>query len=163
MQVNDDMRRIYTIEEWCLGCKRCEVACRVAHSETKDPVKAYMHEAYLPPSRITVEGDRFLSLAINCRHCDEPRCVEGCISGAMAKDPVTGIVTSDIDRCVGCRTCMSFCPYGAVQVVRISERDRASKCDLCGAAAAAEASPSCVEACPNRALLFLGAEEVQHA
>ena len=153
-------RRIYAIEAWCLGCKRCEVACRVAHSETGDPVKAYNHEAGLAPSRITVEGDAFLSIAVNCRHCDHPRCVEGCISGAMGKDPVTGTVTSDPARCVGCRTCVSMCPFGAVKVVRAGLRDKALKCDLCGMSPedGGMALPSCVEACPNRALVYLESE-----
>ena len=184
------MRRVYAIEAWCVGCKRCEVACRVAHSETKHPVKAYLYEEDLLPSRVTVEGDRYLSIAVNCRHCDQPRCIEGCISGAMQKDPITGTVTSDIDRCVGCRTCVSFCPYGAVQIVKVqstnsmSRRDKALKCDLCGAvenavddsecrvdsegladvgasvpcASVPSANPSCVAACPNRALIYMECE-----
>ena len=164
------MRRVYAIEAWCVGCTRCEVACRVAHSDSKDAVKAYSYEEELLPSRITVEGDRYISIAVNCRHCDDPRCVEGCISGAMHKDPVTGTVISDSGRCVGCRTCVSFCPYGAVKVVSVkstdgmSRRDKALKCDLCGAAGgaagedASTGTPSCVDACPNRALIYMESE-----
>lgn len=153
------MKRIYAIEDWCVDCKRCEVACRVFHSESKDPVKAYRFEDNLAPSRVHVEGDEHLSIAVNCRHCDEPKCVEGCISGAMQKNPDTGLVTSDPIKCVGCRTCISFCPFGAVKVVSIKKRDKALKCDLCGEVLGEPGTPRCVEVCPNRALIYVESEE----
>ena len=34
-------------------------------------------------NRVRVEGDNIASFAANCRHCAKPKCVEGCISGAM--------------------------------------------------------------------------------
>ena len=153
------MQRIYAIEAWCIDCKRCEVACRVFHSRSQDPVKAYKFEAELPPTRVFVEGDSHLSIAVNCRHCDRPKCVEGCISGAMVKNPQTGLVTSDPEKCVGCRTCVSMCPYGAVRVVPVRQRDKAVKCDLCGEVFGKPGNPRCVEVCPNRALIYVESEE----
>ena len=41
-------------------------------------------------NRVRVEGDSIVSFAANCRHCAKPKCVEGCISGAMQRDPETG-------------------------------------------------------------------------
>lgn len=38
-------------------------------------------------NRVRVEGDNIVSFAANCRHCAKPKCVEGCISGAMATRP----------------------------------------------------------------------------
>lgn len=152
------MKRIYAIEDWCVDCKRCEVACKTAHSKSKDTVKALTFESPAPQSRITVEGDLHLSVAVNCRHCERPLCVEGCISGAMQKDPVTGVVTSDPEKCVGCRTCVSMCPYGCVTVTTVSGRDIALKCDLCGDGAGEPGEPKCVAACPNRALIYVESE-----
>lgn len=147
------MKRIYAIDAWCVDCKRCEVACKAFHSKSKDPVKAYLLEKDCPEARVRVEGDAQRSFAVNCRHCDKPLCVEGCISGVMQKDPVTGIVTSNPEKCVGCGTCVSMCPYGAVHLEKV-----AIKCDMCGDGCGSVGEPQCVAACPNRALIYVESE-----
>lgn len=152
------MKRIYAIESWCLDCKRCEIACKTRHSAMRDTVQALTKEDPAPTARVRVEGDLKISLAVNCRHCEHPKCVEGCISGAMRKDPETGLVTSDPDKCVGCRTCVSMCPFGCVQVVSVAGRDVALKCDLCTDDGRTPGSPSCVAACPNGALIYVESE-----
>ena len=152
------MKRIYAIESWCLDCKRCEIACKTRHSATRDTVRALTKEDPAPTARVRVEGDLKISLAVNCRHCEHPKCVEGCISGAMRKDPETGLVTSDPSKCVGCRTCVSMCPFGCVQVVSVAGRDIALKCDLCTDDDRTPGSPSCVAACPHGALRAVESE-----
>ncbi len=151
------MKRIFAIEAWCIDCKRCEVACKTFHSRSKDTFKAFMIEQPTPQNRVRVEGSKTLSIAINCRHCDHPKCVEGCISGAMTKDPRTGIVTSDPKKCVGCRTCESLCPFGAVRIEVEPETGKAKayKCDLCGEVLGEPGDPHCVAACPNNALIYV--------
>ncbi len=153
------MKRIYAIEHWCIDCKRCEVACKTFHSKSKDTVKAYKIEGQDAQNRINVEGTTVLSIAINCRHCKNPKCVEGCISGAMTKDAQTGIVTVDQTKCVGCRTCVSMCPFGAVRVESVEGRDVAFKCDLCGEILGQPGNPNCVAACPNKALIYVESED----
>lgn len=152
------MKRIYAIEEWCVNCRRCEVACKTFHSQSKDTYKAYMVEEPSPQNRVRVEGGQVLSIAINCRHCERPKCVEGCISGAMTKNPETGLVTSDPVKCVGCRTCVSMCPFGAVKVVQGPVKEVAFKCDQCSDGTGEPGNPSCVAACPNNALVFVESE-----
>ncbi len=153
------MKRIYAIEQWCLDCKRCEVACKTFHSKSKNIQKAFLLEQPAPQNRVRVEGGKYLSLAVNCRHCKFPKCVDGCISGAMVKNPITGIVTSDPEKCVGCRTCESMCPFGAVHIEEATLKGIAYKCDLCGMQPGEEGNPSCVKACPNGALVYLESEE----
>lgn len=148
------MKRIYALEDWCINCRRCEVACITFHSKSRDTVKAYLIEDLKPYNRVVVEGTNDLSVAINCRHCENPPCVEGCISGAMTKDPETGVVTSDPAKCVGCRTCVSMCPYGCVRIETFEGRDIAFKCDLCGEELGKPGIPQCVITCPNRALVY---------
>lgn len=152
------MKRIYALENWCIDCKRCEVACKAFHSRYKDAVKAYKLGDETAVNRVHVEGGPLLSVAVNCRHCAKPKCVEGCISGAMRRDPVTGVVTSDPEKCVGCRTCVSMCPFGCVKVELIGSKALAIKCDLCGDGLGTPGEPSCVAACPNRALIYVESE-----
>ena len=143
------MKRIYTIEDACIGCHLCEVGCITEHSLSKDPVRAFLHEQVRPLSRCTVEeGDGgVISLSTTCRHCDEPDCLRACISGAIQKNDA-GVVRIDTEQCVGCWSCVMACPYGAVQ--RNLTKKKANKCDLCPD----RKSPACVDACPNRALVY---------
>ncbi|HEX9079621.1 MAG TPA: 4Fe-4S dicluster domain-containing protein [Desulfuromonadaceae bacterium] len=143
------MKRIYSIEDACIGCHLCEVACITEHSLSKDPVKAFLHEAERPISRCTVEewDGGVVSISTNCRHCDEPDCLAACISGAIQKNG-EGVVRINTEQCVGCWSCVMACPYGAIQ--RNLARKKANKCDLCPD----RPSPACVDACPNRALVY---------
>jgi carbon-monoxide dehydrogenase iron sulfur subunit len=143
------MKRIYTLEDVCIGCHLCEVACITEHSRSKDPVKAFLHEPERPISRCTVEewDGGVVSLSTTCRHCDEPDCLRACISGAIQKFD-NGVVRIDTEHCVGCWSCVMACPYGAIQ--RNLARKKANKCDLCPD----RRSPACVDACPNRALVY---------
>ena len=129
----------------CLNCKLCEVYCKTAHSMSKDVVTAYKREVPEPQSAITVEGDNNLSMPISCRHCDEPFCVDACITGAMVKQD-DGKVINDKDRCIGCMTCLAACPFGAVKI-----HNYAVKCDLCQG----EEEPQCVKNCPSGALSYV--------
>ncbi|MDO4153874.1 MAG: 4Fe-4S dicluster domain-containing protein [Clostridia bacterium] len=140
------MKKVIAREELCLNCKLCEVYCRTAHSVSKDVVRAHLKENPVPVSRITVEGDNLDSVAVNCRHCDDPACVAACITGAMQKDPETGIVSCDESRCIGCMTCLAVCPVGCIKTGKA-----AVKCDLCQETG----EPACVKNCPNRALVYV--------
>ena len=140
------MKRVYAKEELCLNCRLCEVYCKTAHSQSKDVLKANKFEEPAPVSRVTVFGDNMLSAAVNCRHCENPKCVQACITGAMQKDKKTGIVSVDENKCIGCMTCLAVCPFGCIKTGKV-----AIKCDLCQD----EGEPACVKNCPNRALVLV--------
>ena len=101
-----------------------------------------------PISRVTVERNKPVSFAIQCRHCEDAPCVTACLSGAMTKDEKTGLVTHNKDKCMGCWTCIMVCPYGAVKMDK--EGHVVAKCDLCQGFD----EPACVANCPNEALVF---------
>ena len=140
------MKRIYVNEKWCLGCHLCEYYCAFANSEKDDMVKA-LKNTHINP-RIQVEGDNKISFAVSCRHCDEPYCIKGCITGALSVND--GVITINSDKCVGCYTCILSCPYGAIMP---SDSGKAvQKCELC--TKNSEGYPACVKGCPNNAIVF---------
>ena len=51
-------------------------------------------------------------MPVQCQQCRNPPCVKACPTQATWKEP-DGIVVIDYDWCIGCRCCMSACPYGA--------------------------------------------------
>jgi len=142
------MKRIKIREEYCMNCRLCEVHCLVQHSRSKRIIKAFRQERDTIVPAIQVEQSGYVSFALQCRHCDDAPCIEACMTGAMHRDPETGAVLCDTDRCVGCWMCIMVCPVGAVRMG--ANQQVASKCDLC----IGEAVPACVENCPNEALVL---------
>ncbi len=143
------MKRIYIKEEYCIGCRLCEIHCLVQHSKSKKIIKAFKEEFPRALPRVLVEEHGYLSFAIQCRHCEEASCIDACITGAMYRDEETGAVLCDTDKCVGCWMCIMVCPFGVINR-DLSGRKIASKCDLCYG----EEVPVCVKNCPNEALGF---------
>ncbi len=142
-------RRIYPKEEVCIGCGLCEVYCLGQHSRYKDLVKAFKKESPRALSRIRLEQKGLVSFALQCRHCEEPLCVYSCLTGALYQDPQTGVVDVDLEKCMGCWTCVMVCPYGAILPDFI--RKKIAKCNLCPSLA----TPACVANCPNEALVYV--------
>lgn len=139
------MKRVYVNEQWCLGCHLCEYYCAFANSGKDDMVKALKNVDIHP--RIQVEDSGDVHFAVSCRHCEEPLCVKGCITGALTQRD--GVIQIDKEKCVGCYTCILSCPYGAVLP---SEEGVVQKCELCLTNSAG--SPACVAGCPNRAVVY---------
>jgi molybdopterin-containing oxidoreductase family iron-sulfur binding subunit len=92
----------------CVGCRACVVACKV---ENKTPpgvnYNVVVEETADSPSGAP------LFLAKPCFHCEHPPCVDVCPVSATFKRERDGIVAIDYDRCIGCRYCITACPYGA--------------------------------------------------
>lgn len=143
------MKRIYVDEKWCLGCHLCEYHCAFANSGKDNMAKALKNVKINP--RIQVEEHDGISFAVSCRHCEDPACVKGCITGALSI--VDGVIQIDKEKCVGCYTCILSCPYGAIMP---SDEGVVQKCELC--LKNSNGKPACVDGCPNRAIVF---EEVE--
>ncbi len=144
------MKRVYPKEEVCMACRLCEIACIVEHSEHKDIFWAFRSEKprQLPKTKVEELGP--LSFSANCRHCKEPACIEACITGALYRIDEAHPVLIDKDRCVACWMCIMACPYGSISRDERNGTRHSTKCDLCPD----KEIPACVEACPNRALIY---------
>jgi len=139
------MRRVYVNEKWCLGCHLCEYYCAFACTGETD-MSRVLKDIKINPN-INIEKQDDISFAVSCRHCREPLCVKGCITGALTIND--GVVTIDGEQCVGCYTCILSCPFGAVSP---SEHGAVKKCELCIMTLAGV--PACVEGCPNGAIVY---------
>lgn len=139
------MKRVYVNEKWCLGCHLCEYYCAFAGTGERDMARALKDIRINPRIKIEERGD--ISFAVSCRHCHDPLCVKGCITGALTV--TDNIITIDKDRCVSCYTCIMSCPFGAVSP---SDDGAVQKCELC--VKTSEVSPACVKGCPNGAIVF---------
>lgn len=82
-----------------------------------------------------------------CRRCKYPACVEACISSALARNPATGDLEFNADKCVACWSCIMACPYGAVRR-DLRGRRTSVRCDRC----VAHRRMACVSACPTGAM-----------
>jgi carbon-monoxide dehydrogenase iron sulfur subunit len=139
------MKRVYVNEKWCLGCHLCEYYCAFANTNQKDMARA-LKDVKINPN-IKVEQMDSVCFAVSCRHCDEPLCVKGCITGALTKED--GVITVDKDRCISCYTCILCCPYGTILP---NEEGPIQKCELCIKNNVDK--PACVKGCPNAAIVF---------
>ena len=145
-----EAKRIIIREEYCMGCRICEVYCVTAHPKSKDILKAYKGEASSLQSGIYFEEKGPVSFALQCRHCDDAPCLEACLTGAMYRDKETDRVLHKKDKCVGCWMCIMACPYGVIKP-DLKNKKVASKCDLC----IEVEFPVCVQNCPNEAIILV--------
>jgi carbon-monoxide dehydrogenase iron sulfur subunit len=141
----------------CLGCRSCELACAVEHSQSRDLIKA-IKEDPLPQYRVEVETAGDLILPLQCRHCEDAPCVAVCPTHALEKPSLDSPVNIKEDLCIGCKWCILVCPFGVIKLRR--DGKAIIKCDLCQQRTEEGREPACVEACPTGALKFMEIEKL---
>jgi Fe-S-cluster-containing dehydrogenase component len=158
----------------CIGCRKCEWACKTAHNLPTEPIEKYDDRSVYNKMRrpddkaLTVvneyQGNELTSFPIDvkvqCMHCDHPACVSACIVGAFSKEE-NGSVIWDSGKCIGCRYCLVACPFQ----IPAFEYDKAiqpeiRKCDFCFDRTAKGQLPACVEICPMEVLTYGKREEL---
>lgn len=140
----------------CIGCEECVVACKEVNDLGPDRLRPGQERVdSLSETRFTTilrrPGNHFVKQ--QCRHCLEPACVSACLVGAMQKTP-EGPVIYDNELCMGCRYCLTACPYGIPRYEWDEAVPYVRKCNLCYPRLKEGKEPACVEACPQQALLF---------
>ena len=143
------MKRIMIDAEKCDGCRNCEAACMQAHRDGAGTIYDLDLTDIRNESRnhiVRMEDGSYKP--IFCRHCDMPECVMSCMSGALTKDPETGLVLYDEKRCGSCFMCVMNCPYGTLKP-DTATRTKVIKCDFC---IGSSGEPSCVKVCPKQAI-----------
>ena len=137
------MQKIITIDpDLCTGCRSCEMVCSLGHDQMCGPLL----------SRITISqwGEISAYVPIVCQHCEEPVCETVCPTKARKRVPETGAMITDEKVCVGCKSCIYACPFGAPSVNPLM--GKTMTCDLCAG------DPLCVLVCMPGALQFTRSE-----
>jgi molybdopterin-containing oxidoreductase family iron-sulfur binding subunit len=170
----------------CIGCRRCVYACVKENNQSRDPQIHWIRvlemdkekgidfahaDAYYDADKVPRPGHFYVPVA--CQQCSNPPCVKSCPVGATWQEP-DGIITIDYDWCIGCRCCMSACPYGArhfnwkepeipkgelnPKTHYLGNRPRpkgvVEKCTFCVQRVRHGRYPACVEVCPVGARKF---------
>lgn len=151
--------------EKCIGCRTCEIACSMAHAESKAKTAGATHGVFMPRLFVIVTPE--VSAPVQCHHCEDAPCLNICQMSAISR--VNGRTVVDTSRCIGCKLCLMACPFGAIEFVPQPSGTRpiyigasskpeewagrrffrANNCDLC---VHRPAGPACVETCPKQAL-----------
>ena len=135
----------------CIGCYTCIVAC-------KDWNDVPVGSAFWRRVQTIERGqypDVFVTfLSTSCYHCANPACVDACPENAITKRVEDGIVLVNREACIGkdnCGLCFEVCPYDAPQFGD-EPNAKMQKCNMCIDRWAEGKLPTCVAACPTRAL-----------
>ncbi len=133
----------------CIDCRACLVACSVENNVPMNHTRIWVHDQGVQGSWPNLSRT---FVPYNCMHCDNPPCIEVCVSGATYKDKVTGLVLVDQEACIGCGYCVEACPYGARYVDQ--KRGVVDKCTACMQRLQVGLQPACVATCVGKARLF---------
>jgi len=104
----------------CTGCGACMIACAAENNVPPAQPRATYRTGVTPMLvRKATNGQegalrREVFVPITCMQCEEETpCVSVCPQQAVEVDKATGIVMQIPQRCLGCRYCMTACPYHA--------------------------------------------------
>ena len=94
----------------CIKCDQCVKACESLHGKSRLIRNGIQLGKYLVPSA--------------CRHCDDPKCMNSCPTGAIKRRP-EGEIYFQYDMCIGCGNCAIACPYDNIAMIDTPTFDKA--------------------------------------
>jgi Fe-S-cluster-containing dehydrogenase component len=150
----------------CKNARKCVQVCQKGHHLPKS--QEFMKVYLLQDS----EKSAPYWFPKPCFHCDNPLCVSVCPVGATFKRS-DGIVLIDNERCIGCKFCMTGCPYStrvfawkhypeydedkepySPEASSPGKEGTVSKCDFCPDLIRVGKLPYCAQACPMGVIYF---------
>ena len=96
----------------CIKCDNCVRACESLHGRSRLIRNGVQIGKYLVPSA--------------CRHCDDPKCMNACPTGAVKRRP-EGEIYFQYDLCIGCGNCAIACPFDNITMIDTPSFDQAQE------------------------------------
>ncbi|MEM2922308.1 MAG: 4Fe-4S dicluster domain-containing protein [Candidatus Bathyarchaeia archaeon] len=148
----------------CIGCRACQVACKrwnnrpaestMFNSDWTNPpdlsFQTYTHIRFKLERDETTGDVKWRFFNWRCMHCKNPACMEACPVNAITKRE-EGPVVINLDRCIGCKFCVSACPFNIPKFDPVA--GKVDKCHMCYDRIPFK-EPACVQSCPTDALMF---------
>ncbi|MFW9800174.1 MAG: 4Fe-4S dicluster domain-containing protein, partial [Candidatus Thorarchaeota archaeon] len=142
MESLTNMKDILAIDaNTCTGCRNCELACSVIHTQTFNPARSRI--------RILKDENQSLIVPMVCLQCQDALCESACPTGAIVENEKGTLFVRE-ENCIGCSNCVIACVYGGIEIDPLTMK--AIKCDLC------DGDPACVKACDYGAIKLVKGE-----
>ena len=139
--------------EDCVGCHACEIHCKSNKGLGAGPSPCQIVTVPTPGH----PRARFVFMP--CFHCEDAWCLTACPTKAVQRRDKDGIVFIEASLCIGCKSCMAACPWGAPQWDPVARK--AVKCDYCKDRLDVGLQPACVTKCLTGCLSFGEAAAIQ--
>ena len=163
----------------CMACQACVIACQIENNvPPPSPGEAAIFRSIGWIRMVEhIEGEypniKANIMPVPCMQCENPPCVKVCPVRTTYRE-ADGPVVIDYNWCIGCRMCMSACPYWARRINltkpvlpkeamnpvthylgnRPRMRGVVEKCHWCLQRTRRGRYPACVEVCPVGARKF---------
>lgn len=161
----------------CIGCHGCEVVCK---NENNIALGEYWNKVVDRGPFGDYPNMELYFLPTMCQQCADAPCTNVCPTGASYRDG-DDVVLIDKEKCIGCKSCMTVCPYGARYLVESEQgyfgadlneyesvayenmpKMTVDKCDFCiEHAGDGKPDPVCVKACMAEARIFGDLDEMK--
>ncbi len=97
----------------CVRCGNCSFACHQVHGHSRLVRRGiHIERPVKPNGRVT----QSVLVPTVCMHCQDPECLTGCPTGAIARFP-DGQIDINAATCIGCGDCATQCPYDAISMI----------------------------------------------
>lgn len=126
----------------CIGCLTCMLVCSVVNQD----------DYAFDKCAIRIRSNGCLTsnyIAIFCRGCAQPACMEACPTNALERRSGGGVILAP-EKCAGCRKCVSACSVGAVRFDKLNQKPII--CTHCGV---------CTTFCTHDCISMVEVEEVR--
>jgi Fe-S-cluster-containing hydrogenase component 2 len=137
-------KMLYIEPSKCTGCRTCELVCSIKNEGMANPSLARI--------QVIAYKNRGIRVPLTCQQCEDPACSAVCPTKALTRNHGQGVVNHDKNKCIGCKVCVTACPFGAITFNTNSRQ--IYKCEQC------DGKPECVRFCEDKAITFVETDAI---